>query len=431
MRYIIKTYSIVCILFVFTLITASCKKKPDPPVITTEIITNITSTDAVSGGEVTDDGGSPVLERGVCWNTTNDPTINDNRTIESGDLGSFSSNISGLTPNTLYYVRAYATNEAGTGYGDELSFTTLPVLSIVITTKEIISINAKAAVSGGKIADVGEVPITKRGVCWAETENPTIDDFISSDGTGIGEYNSYLIGLSPLTTYYVRAYATNDAGTEYGNQLSFTTIEYENKPVLFNTDLTYDSISDYEGNYYKTIEIGDQTWMAENLICTKFNEGSDIINVIDDQSWNSSATGSYCWYNNDISNREIYGALYNWYAVSSGKLCPAGWHVPSHSEWMTMIEQLGGELVAGGKMKEVDTLHWQSPNTAATNESGFTALPGGIRTVSGYFQILGTSGRWWKSEEGDVVEVTYNNGEVKTDIGCVYRRGLSIRCIKD
>lgn len=427
----LKIHSIILLFSALALTFNSCKKNPVPPVVLTTSVIGITQTTAISGGNVTDDGGAPVEERGVCWNTSSNPEISNYRTTETGESGLFTSNLSGLSPNTFYYIRAYATNQAGTGYGKELSFTTLPVLSIAITTNFITSINTKAAISGGNITDDGEVFITSRGVCWAETENPTIDNFITTDGTGKGYYNSYLTRLSPLTTYYVRAYATNDAGSEYGNQLSFTTTTAESKPVIFNMDLVYDSILDYDGNSYKTIKIGDQTWMAENLKCTKLQNGTEMMNVIDDQSWNSTTTASYCWYNNDISNKKVYGALYNWYAVSTEKLCPAGWHIPSHSEWITMIEQLGGQLEAGGKMKEVGTTHWLDPNAAASNESGFTGLPGGIRTVSGYFQLLGQSGRWWKSTEGDVVEVTYDTGDVETDIGCVYRRGLSVRCIKD
>jgi uncharacterized protein (TIGR02145 family) len=413
------------------LILNSCKKKPSQPILTTESVSSITQTSAVSGGNVIDNGGVSVVERGVCWNTSGDPTVRHDRTIEDGESGSFTSTLSGLTANTLYYVRAYATNEIGTGYGNQVTFKTLPVLSLALTTREVASITATAAVSGGNITDDGGGIITVKGVCWATTENPTINHSKTTDGSGTGLYNSYLTGLASVTIYYIRAYATNSAGTTYGNQLSFTTTVTKSNPIIFNPDLTYNLVSDIDGNSYKTIQIGTQIWMAENLKSTKYSDGSIISNIIDDESWNTIVTGAYCWFNNDISNKDVYGVLYNWYAVSTGKLCPAGWHIPGHTEWLYMISHIGGVSVGGGRMKEAGSSHWLSPNTGATNESGFTALPGGIRTVSGYFQGIGSTGRWWKSTEGDVIEVSYDSGEVKIDAGCVYRRGLSVRCLKD
>jgi uncharacterized protein (TIGR02145 family) len=413
------------------LIISSCKEKPGQPVLTTAEVAGITQTSAVAGGNVVDDGGSPVEERGVCWNISGNPTVGDNRTYAAGETGSFTCDLSELMPDTQYYVRAYATNENGTGYGNEVTFTTLLVLPVSITTMEITSITATGAVSGGNISDAGGGTITAKGVCWAETENPTTDDFRTEDGSVIGLYNSYLTGLESVTTYYVRAYATNNSGTAYGNQLTFTTDVSQSNPVVYNSDLTYGSVSDIEGNSYQTIQIGDQIWMAGNLRTTKYNDASVISNITTDELWNSFASGAYCWYNNDISNKDIYGALYNWYAVSTGKLCPTGWHIPSPTEWITMIDHIGGASVAGGLMKEVGTTHWLSPNTGATNEMGFTALPAGIRTSSGYFQGMGSTVRWWKSTEGYVVEVTNESAEVIVDACCVYRRGLSVRCLKE
>lgn len=422
---------IVLLSIVLALAGLSCKKKPGQPVLTTEVVTDISQTSAVSGGNVTYDGGSVIVERGVCWNSTGDPTIKVFRTSEPGSTGSFKSVVTGLTPWTLYYLRAYATNETGTGYGDQVSFTTLSVFPVSLITRAISSITATGAVSGGEIISDGGGPVTSKGVCWAEAENPTTGNFKTSDGTGPAIYNSYLTSLDPGVTYYVRAYAINFSGTSYGDQLSFTTPAAQGNPVVFNPGLTYGSVSDIDGNKYKTIQIGNQLWMAENLRSTKYNDGSPVTNIIDDESWNAFAAGAYCWSNNDIANKSIYGALYNWYAVSTGKLCPSGWHVPSHTEWTDMISLTGDMSEAGGRMKETGTLHWLDPNTGATNESGFTAVPGGIRTVSGYFQGACTTGRWWKSTEGDVIELSYDTEEVKTDVGCVYRRGLSVRCVRD
>lgn len=413
------------------LIINSCRKNTGLPVITTEEVSGITQTSAVSGGAIVDDGGAAVLERGVCWDVTGNPEIIDNITVAAGGPGPFTCELSDLMPDTRYYVRAYATNNTGTGYGNEIEFTTLPLLSVIITTGEITSITATGAVSGGNITDAGGGIVTAKGVCWAETENPTTGHFKTEDGTGKGLYNSYLTSLESSTTYYVRAYAVISSGTYYGNQLMFTTDIPQINLVVYNPGLEYGSVSDIDGNIYKTIQIGNQVWMADNLKNTKLNDGSVITNVIPDELWNSTASGAYCWYNNDISYKDVYGALYNWYAVQTGKLCPTGWHIPDQDEWMEMINHTGGVSIAGGHMKEAGITHWLSPNTDATNESGFTALPSGIRTVSGYFQEMGKIARWWKSTEGEVVEVSYESSEVKTDVGCVYRRGLAVRCVKD
>jgi uncharacterized protein (TIGR02145 family) len=136
-------------------------------------------------------------------------------------------------------------------------------------------------------------------------------------------------------------------------------------------------VTDIDGNVYNTVTIGDQVWMAENLKTTKLNDGTSISNAIDNIAWASLSTPGYCWFINNRATYEIYGALYNWYAVYTDKLCPTGWHVPSNSEWTTLTDHLGGAEVAGGKLKESGSSHWASPNTGATNVTGFTALPGG------------------------------------------------------
>ena len=141
------------------------------------------------------------------------------------------------------------------------------------------------------------------------------------------------------------------------------------------------SIKDIEGNVYKTIAIGKQVWMTENLKTTKFNDGTSIPMVTENEAWIKLTTPAYSWYNNDsTANKNTYGALYNWYTVKTNKLCPAGWHVPTDAEWVALITYLEGFTVAGGKMKEKGIEHWKSPNEGATNETGFTALPGGYRS---------------------------------------------------
>lgn len=193
------------------------------PILTTSAVVSITGESAICGGNITDNGGEAVLARGVCWSTTVDPDINDNKTSDGTGIGSFSSQMTGLAANTTYYVRAFATNVAGTSYGNELSFTTTIGVPNV-TTQEISNIALTTATGGGNVTYEGTSPVTAKGICWGTSENPTIDNNLTTDGTGEGFYTSAITQLSANTTYFVRAYATNDIGTSYGEQVTFTTM---------------------------------------------------------------------------------------------------------------------------------------------------------------------------------------------------------------
>lgn len=317
------------------------------------------------------------------------------------------------------------------------SCTDQPTLPVV-TTVNVSGITQTSAISGGNITSDGGDQITERGVCWAESGNPAISDNKTSDGSGKGSYTSNITGLSANTTYFVRAFAVNSAGTSYGNQQSFTTNTCDGS-ITFNTDLIYGSVTDIDGNIYKTITIGNQTWMAENLRVTKFNDNTSIPNITDFIEWTSLPSPGYCWYdNNEISYKSVYGALYNWNAVGTERLCPAGWHVPSHSEWTTLQTFLGGPEVAGGKLKETGTCHWQTPNVGASNESGFTALPGAQRDISNNFgdgAWIGVFGQWWTSTfEFNMHYYDWELGygsESFLSGSLITQMGLSVRCLKD
>ncbi len=195
-----------------------------PPTVTTSSVTDITQISANCGGNVTSGGGADVTARGVCWSTSQNPTIDDSKTTDGTGTGTFTSSLTGLIPDTTYYVRAYATNSAGTGYGSQKQFHTPPnpVLPTV-TTSSVTDITQTSASCGGNVTSDGGADVTARGVCWSTSQNPTIDDSKTTDGTGTGTFSSNLTGLSPDTTYYVRAYATNSAGTGYGSQVEFHT----------------------------------------------------------------------------------------------------------------------------------------------------------------------------------------------------------------
>ena len=193
------------------------------PILTTTLVSSITSSGAVSGGNITSDGGSTVTARGVCWSTTANPSLASNTTINGLGIGSFSSSITGLTPKTTYYVRAYATNSVGTTYGNQITVSTLSLNTPSITTNSVLSITNTSASCGGNISSDGGAIVTARGVCWSTTSNPTLASNSTVNGLGVGSFSSSITGLSSNTTYYVRAYATNSSGTAYGNQVTFTT----------------------------------------------------------------------------------------------------------------------------------------------------------------------------------------------------------------
>ena len=198
------------------------------PAVSTYIVSDIGQTKANCGGIITSDSGSTVTIRGVCWSTGVAPTISDNKTTDGSGAGTYTSSMTGLAVNTTYYVRAYATNIGGTGYGSAMSFTTLDGSLPVLTTENISNISQTSATSGGNISFDGGYFVTSRGVCWSTLLNPTIADSHTTDGNGTGIFISNITGLSGGTVYYVRAYATNNKGTIYGNALSFTTCQLPN-----------------------------------------------------------------------------------------------------------------------------------------------------------------------------------------------------------
>ncbi|MDX2415311.1 MAG: fibrobacter succinogenes major paralogous domain-containing protein [Bacteroidales bacterium] len=204
------------------------------------------------------------------------------------------------------------------------------------------------------------------------------------------------------------------------------------------------TITDIDGNVYKTVIIGTQTWMKENLKVTKYNNGTPIPLVTDDSEWiklsreeDVEDRDAFCWYENDKPTYgDTYGALYNWYAAETGTICPTGWHVPTDVEWTTLIDYLGGESEAGGKMKEAGMAHWRDPNEGADNESGFTALPGGSRSnVYGNFSGIESHCGWWSQPKtgetsSRTLSISFNNESVGR--GTTFKeQGHAVRCIKD
>ncbi len=279
----------------------------------------------------------------------------------------------------------------------------------VITSAEVSNIDVTSAVCGGTITSSKGSLVTARGVCWSSSPDPTITDDTTFDGTDMGSFISTLTGLDPDTTYYVKAYATNKNGTAYGDMKTFTTLE---------------GMVDIEGNVYHTVTMGSNTWTVENLKVTRYNDGTPI-------AYQPNSAGGadpiYCWYGNDESNKEIYGALYNWYAVNTGKLAPVGWHVPIFDE---RIRSDGN----GGDYKEIGTVHWKEPNSDATNSTGFTALPGGAYWFETY-RYMGERGYWWLTKEygyeAFCIYIDYMAGGGVFNPLMPKYNCLSVRCVKD
>ncbi|MEI6138141.1 MAG: fibrobacter succinogenes major paralogous domain-containing protein [Mariniphaga sp.] len=392
--------------------------------LSTTAASAVATTTATSGGTITTDGGVTVTARGVCWSITQNPTTSNSKTSDGTGTGTFTSSLIGLLPGTTYYVKAYATNSIGTSYGNQEILTTTAVMATLSTTAAT-AVATTNATSGGNITTDGGSVVTARGVCWSIGQNPTISNSKTVDGTGTGSFSSTLTGLLPGTTYYVKAYATNSIGTTYGNEITLKT-----------TAPSQGTVTDIDGNVYHYITIGTQTWMVENLKTTHYRNGDPIPNVTENTVWAGLGTGAYCWYNNDAATYKAgYGAIYNWYAVVDDRnIAPFGWHVPTNAEWITLTDYLGGVSEAGGKLKEAGTAHWLSPNTGATNASGFTGLPGGYRNINGSFDWIGKYGFWWSyseylSKDAWSRSVYCSDSNVYRGFDNYY--GLSVRCLRD
>jgi len=387
------------------------------PDVTTKDATVNSNNSAILNGEVKSFGTSIVTRRGFCYSTSPNPDFSSNTvSVGSGD-GIFNIEITGLVRNQDYYVKAFAENSKGVVFGVQKTFTTTNISNNlpVISTVGVTNATSSSASSGGIITSDGGSSIIEKGVCWSQSPNPTIAlPTKTSNGSGISTFTSSVFNLNPNTSYYLRAYATNSNGTSYGNEVVFST-------------------TDYEG-----VTIGGQIWMAKNLSVPRYSNGDLIPQVSDPTQWVNLTTGAWCWCNNDSVNYSQYGRLYNWYAVNDPRgLAPQGWHISTEQEWNVLSNYLGGNSVSGGKLKEAGTSHWNSPNLGATNSSGFTALPGGRRDIGTTFFQVTYYGYWWLSSNvsGDAAPFrSLGNTSVEMlGIGGTYFKimGLSVRCVRN
>lgn len=396
---------------IFTLLTAS----PVLPAVKTTAITDITSTTAKAGGEVTFEGNTTVTARGICWDLVPGPTVAGSKTTNGSGKGAFTSEMTGLLVNTKYYVRAYATNSKGTTYGDQLEFTTAANLPRV-TTGAVVHNYPTYADATFTVDDTGGagVVLLHNGLCWSTSHNPTTADAKTDAGPNLAGYELGMRPLKPNTTYYYRAYATNSAGTVYGNEQSFKT-----------GDFAFGQMTDADGNKYKTIRIGNRTWMAENLRVTHYRNG-DIIPEVADTSWNGQKQGAYCYYNNDPKNNIPYGKLYNYYVAHDVRqIAPAGWRVPNHDD----IKDLMFYFLMVGDAKESGPEHWKDDGDN-TNKYGFTAVGSGVRFNFGFVGLrqfaVYWSSEYWSDKAGQAFGISDN-----TDGLFNLSEGLSIRLVTD
>lgn len=298
-----------------------------------------------------------------------------------------------------------------------------------ITTYSVTNVNSTSVTAGGNIISDGGSAILQRGFCWSENPEPTLADSFIDVGTGIGEFASLIEGLVGFTTYYLRAFAVNDAGVAYGNEVNFTTttgiVSNPGPGVFFN------------GHNYASVVLGNgQEWMAENLRTTSYANGDPISNVSDGQDWQILNTGAWVHYENNSSFENPYGKLYNWHTANDPRnVCPTGWHVPSKTEVEELVEYLGGGAIAGGMLKSTGTDYWEDPNAGASNESGFSALPGGSCLPNGTFTEITEFGVWWTSTEDSFnnswfFNANYFNAGVSV-VPNDKNFGFSIRCLTD
>lgn len=340
---------------------------------------------------------------------------------------------------TKYYVRAYATNRYGVGYGNEVSFTTQPKSMPELTIVMASNITSTTATSVGNITNDGGATITASGVCWSTSRNPSITDSKTTDGTEISEYISPIAGLTPETTFYLRGYAKNSMGTAYGNGISFITSSAST------------SITDIEGNNYSTVTIGNQVWLQQNLKITKYSNGN-LIGTTTPASIDISkeSTPKYQWaFNGKESNVPLYDRLYTWFAVNDIRnVCLTGWHVPSNAEWITLTDYLTNNGYGyGGIGNQITksmayTSGWVTDGTAgnigndqaSNNSSGFSALPSGFG-MSG-FAFLGSGCYYWSATEETTglawrgCYMRYSSTKVYNDYS-QEKDGFSVRCLRD
>lgn len=407
------------------------------PELTTTVASAINATTATSGGNVTSDGGSAITARGVCWSTTTNPTTAlATLTNDAGTTGTFTSNLTGLSASTTYYARAYATNSIGTVYGNEISFTTISPPTI--TSVAVSSITGGSASSGGNVSSDGGSVITARGVCWSTATNPTTALATKTIDAGTtGAFSSNIAGLSETTTYYVRAYASNSAGTSYGNEISFTTAAFVcGSTVTF----TYKGTSVSYGTILRTYPLETKCWLDRDLgavaIPTTKTDANGYGDLFqwgrgDDGHQSRTSTTTATLSSTDVPNHSnfivISAGNYDWRSPQNVNLwqgvtgvnnpCPAGFRLPTEAE-MTL-----------------EKTSWTSSNGNSAFLSTLKFTWGGLRNYTGVLTYVNSEGNYWTSNIVAVGNIKSRNLNFTNTNAGFYgnerAKGFSVRCIKN
>lgn len=430
----------------------SCERDPsgEPPVVETKEISNIGLNSLTARGTLVEAGEEGVSQHGFCWSEESGQEMEGDSCTLLGPLlqvGEFSTDILGLKQNTIYYVRAYAVNKTGSAYGKEIIVQTRQELTVpTVVTSAANNVTEYSAMAGGVVRDNGGSEISSYGICWDTQPDPSIEGSHLSFSGGTGDYRTTMKNLELSTLYYVRAFAINNTGLAYGNEVSFRT---NDTPV-----------TDIDGNVYPTVAIGEQIWMIKNLGVTRYADGTLVPHLPSDEYWDSLHVDEKGWsyYMNNPSNRDTYGALYTWSAAVNGLddidpelepiqgVCPDGWHLPSDGDWKELEMYLGMPALTadssgwrgniGGKLKSTGRDYWLIPNAGATNETRFSALPAGDRFPKGEFFNLHYTTLYWTSSNYDR-ETAWARG-LGYYVTTMYRGhedskefGFSVRCVKD
>jgi hypothetical protein len=432
-----KLFLLSILSLLFSCSSDESENNPTTPVLTTTNASNITLIGASSGGNITSDGGAEITARGVVWSTSQNPTIAlTTKTLDGTGTGSFTSSISGLTPNTIYYIRAYATNSIGTSYGNEINFTTSSIQLPVLTTTAISNIGQTTSTSGGTISSDGGGAITARGVVWSTSQNPTVSLSTKTiDGSGIGSFISNITGLSPNTQYYVRAYATNSVGTAYGNEVNFTSPTatasmYSSNTVFCNGVVTaiVDVTNPYTG----------KTWMDRNLGASQVATSSSDASAHGDlYQWGRRADGHQCRNSQTTNvlsstNEPSHGNFIinpnnpnNWREPQSWDLwqganginnpCPNNYRLPTYSEW------------------EAERNSWTNSNSSGAFSSSLKLpLTGNRNPSSGNVGFI-LYGHYWSSTVSGTNSATLSfcDGCGSNAVMAARAFGNAVRCIKN
>jgi len=336
-------------------------------------------------------------------------------------------------------ISARTSDDLGALASHKITVSMVVNLPLVLTTL-VNTQSSSEAIGGGIITNEGGDVVTARGVCWSKDPLPDLDDNHTLDGSGTGDFSSSLSDLTPLTGYYVRAYGTNSFGTGYGPEVEFRTGEREPDPV-----------EDIDGNIYRTVRIGLQVWMAENLRVTHYADGSPIPLVTDPWEWrslrNNDTDRAYCWYNNDsLSYAQVYGALYTYAAAVNGApfngtndvqgVCPDGWHVPTHHEYGELLDSVS-ILHPGSEGLALKSISGWFDNGNGTDNYAYTGRPGGLRHYDhGEFLYEGMYGLWWNSDYMFSEIAHYYDllhWQPRGAVGSATRKsyGHSVRCVRD